>query len=214
VASPRSRIVVVAGTNGAGKSSIDSGFLPEARDGYFNPDTFASALVAAGKAPAEANALAWRSGYERLRAAIDQGQSFTFETTLGGDSIIAELQRALKLAREVHALYVGLSSVDLHIDRVRARVARGGHDIPVAKIRERYAKSLANVITLIGAASSVQVFDNSQETADGVPAARLVFRMRGKKIVEPSRSRLLSTCPEWAKPLAAAAIRAATKGRR
>jgi len=149
-----------------------------------------------------------------LRAAIDQARSFTFETTLGGDSIIAELQRGLKLGREVHVLYVGLSSVDLHIDRVRARVARGGHDVPVAKIRERYSKSLANLITLIGAASTVQVFDNSVETADGVPGARLVFRMRGRKIVEPSRSRLLSTCPEWAKPLAAAAIRVATRGRR
>jgi predicted ABC-type ATPase len=204
----------VAGTNGAGKSSIASGFLPEARDGYFNPDTFASRLVGAGKPPAEANAVAWQSGYERLRAAVDRAQSFTFETTLGGASIIAELQRALKLGREVHVFYVGLSSVDLHIARVRARVARGGHDIPVEKIRERYSKSLANLLKLIGTASSVQVFDNSEETADGVPGARLVFRMHGRKIVEPSRARLLATCPEWAKPLAAPALRVATKGRR
>jgi predicted ABC-type ATPase len=214
VASRRSRIVVVAGTNGAGKSSIASGFLPEARDGYFNPDTFASRLVGAGKPPLEANAVAWRSGYERLRAAIDRGQSFTFETTLGGDSIIAELLRALKLRRAVRVFYVGLSSVDLHIDRVRARVARGGHDIPVAKIRERYSKSLANLLKLIGAASGVQVLDNSAENADGFPETKLVFRMRGRRIVEPSRARLLATCPEWAKPIAAAAIRAATKGRR
>ena len=79
----------------------------------------------------------------------------------------------------------------------------------MAKIRERYTKSLANLVTLTGKASSIQVFDNSTETADGVPSAKLVFRMRGKKIVEPSLSELLMTCPEWAKPIAAAAIRAA-----
>jgi len=206
--------VVVAGTNGAGKSSIANGFMPEPRSHYFNPDAFASALTVARKPPTEANALVWRMGYDRLRSAIDRGDRFTFETTLGGESIIAELHRALTLRREVHVLYVGLSSVELHVARVRARVARGGHDIPVAKIRERYSKSLANLITLIGKASSIRLFDNSVGTADGVPSATLVFRMRGKKIVEPSLPRLLTHCPEWAKPVAAAAIRVAGMKRR
>ena len=174
------RIVVVAGTNGAGKSSIVGEVMGGWRLGYFNPDLFAAGLIALGRSRTEADALAWQAGYDRLRTAIDRGPNFAFETTLGGKSIIAELHRAVKLRREVDVFYVGLSSVDLHIDRVRARVARGGHDIPVAKIRERYSKSLANLITLIGAASTVQVFDNSVETLDGVPGARLVFRMRGR----------------------------------
>jgi len=209
VASRRGRFVVLAGTNGAGKSSVAAAFMPDPKADYFNPDAFAAALIRAGKAPAEANGVTWRLGYDKLRAAIDTGSDFIFETTLGGDSIVAELHRARKLRRDVHVLYVGLSSIDLHIARVRARVERGGHDIPVAKIRERYTKSLANLVTLTGKASSIQVFDNSTETADGVPSAKLVFRMRGKKIVEPSLSELLMTCPEWAKPIAAAAIRAA-----
>jgi len=187
--------------------------MPDPKADYFNPDAFASALMAAGKAPTEANGVAWRMGYDKLRSAIDRGGNFTFETTLGGDSIAAELHRALGLRRDVHVLYVGLSSVDLHIARVKARVSRGGHDIPVAKIRERYSKSLANLATLVGRASTIQVFDNSTETADGVPSARLIFRMRGKKIVEPSLSELLETCPEWAKPIAAAAIRAGRRRR-
>jgi predicted ABC-type ATPase len=201
--------VVVAGPNGAGKSSIAGEFAADRSLAYFNPDLFAAALVQSGRSVAEANALAWKVGYDRLRTAIDRGAGFAFETTLGGNSIVAELHRALKLRRAVHVLYVGLASVDLHVARVRARVSRGGHDIPVEKIRERYSKSLANLVTLIGKASTVQVFDNSRETPDGVPNARLVFRMRGKKVVEPSPSVLLRTCPDWAKPIAAAAIRAA-----
>jgi predicted ABC-type ATPase len=203
--------VVVAGPNGAGKSTIAGEFAADRGLGYFNPDTFTAALVKGGRGLADANALAWKIGYDRLRRAIDEGAGFAFETTLGGDSIIAELHRALTLRREVQVLYVGLASVELHVARVRARVERGGHDIPVAKIRERYSRSLANLISLIGKASTVQVFDNSTETPDGVPSARLVFRMRGNKIVEPSLSVLLRTCPEWAKPIAAAAIRSAKR---
>lgn len=205
--------MVVAGANGAGKSSIAGEFAADRSLAYFNPDVFAAALMQSGRPIEEANALAWKAGYDRLRMAIDRGSGFAFETTLGGDSIIAELRRALKLRRDVHVLYVGLSSVDHHVARVKARVERGGHDIPLAKIRERYSRSLANLVTLVGKASTVQVFDNSTETDDGVPSARLVFRMRGKKIVEPSPSVLLQTCPDWAKPIAAAAIRAARIGR-
>jgi predicted ABC-type ATPase len=198
--------VVAAGTNGAGKSTIVGEFTADRGLGYFNPDTYASALANAGKPLGEANGLAWRFGYDRLRMAIDRGTDFAFETTLGGSSIVAELHRALELGREVHVFYVGLSSVELHVARVRARVARGGHDIPVSKIRERYSRSLANLVTLIGKASTVQLFDNSTETADGAPSAKLVFRMRRKKIVEPSLSKLLIESPEWAKPIVAAAI--------
>jgi predicted ABC-type ATPase len=205
--------VVVAGTNGAGKSSLFGEVLRARGLGYFNPDTFAARLIRAGKPREEANGLAWRLGYEQLRMAVDRGESFAFETTLGGDTISGELHRALRLRRKVHVFYIGLASIDLHVARVRARVRRGGHDIPVGKIRERYAKSLANLVTLIGKASTIDVFDNSTETASGVPSARLVFRMRGKKIVEPPLSELMRACPEWAKPIVAAAVRVAGEGR-
>jgi predicted ABC-type ATPase len=204
--------VVVAGTNGAGKSSILGAFMAARGLGYFDPDRFASGLIAAGKAVPEANELAWRLGYDRLRTAIDRGGDFAFETTLGGKSILGELHRALKLRREVRVVYVGLASLELHVARVRARVARGGHDIPLAKIRERYGRSLANLVTLIGKASTVDVFDNSTETTDGAPRAELVFRMRGRRITAPSQAKLLLTCPEWAKPVAAAALRASRSG--
>jgi predicted ABC-type ATPase len=173
--------------------------------GYFDPDRLAARLIAGGRSSEEANAEAWRLGYGALRTTVDEGGNFAFETTLGGNSIVGELHRALRLGREVHVLYIGLSSPELHVARVRARFARGGHDIPEAKIRERYTKSLANLVTLIGQATTLHVFDNSTETADGVPQAKLVFRMRGRKIVEPALPKLLADAPEWAKPLAAAA---------
>ncbi len=110
--------------------------------------------------------------------------------------------------------YVGLASPQLHIARVRARVGRGGHEIPEAKIRERYPKSLANLVSFIGTAAEVHVFDNSAESADGLPQAIRVFRMRGERIIEPDLETLMTQTPNWAKPVVAAAVKAHTARRR
>ena len=201
------KIVVVAGTNGAGKSVIAGEMTAAHRLAYLNPDELAKVLMATGKSREEANAIAWRFGYEGLRNAVDRNENFALETTLGGESIAAELHRAARLNREVHILYVGLSSVDLHIQRVHARVARGGHDIPEQKIRERYVKSMVNLLGLVGKIASLQVFDNSEESSTGVPRAKLVLRMKGKRIVEPDRRTLLLNTPDWAKPIVAKALR-------
>ena len=203
----RSRIVVAAGTNGAGKSAIIGEYLAATGGAYFNPDLFARRLVEAGTPPAAANAAAWKAGFNGLRRAIDQQDDFTFETTLGGTSIVQELHRAIAKRCKLRVWYVGLSSPELHIQRVQARVRRGGHDIPEARIRERYSRSLANLVSLIGKAAEIHVFDNSEETLTGLPAPRLVFRMSGKRIVEPDMQTLMQRTPEWAKPAVAAALR-------
>lgn len=155
----------------------------------------------------QANGIAWRLGFGALQRAISSHGDFTFETTLGGRSIAHELHRAIKAGLKVHIWYVGLASPELHIARVRARVARGGHDIPEAKIRERYPQSLSNLVSFIGAAAEVHVFDNSGESADGLPQARRVFRMRGQRIIEPDLETLMSQTPNWAKPVVAAAVK-------
>jgi predicted ABC-type ATPase len=204
---------VAAGTNGAGKSAIAGEIIAAHEGAYFNPDLFARELASQGYPSEEANALAWRAGFEGLQRAIAENEDFAFETTLGGHSIVRELHKAIDAGRKVIIWYVGLTSPELHIARVRARVARGGHNIPSEKIYERYPRSLANLVGLIGIAAEIHVFDNSLETATGLPAAKLVFRMRGMRIVEPRDEILLSNAPEWAKPLVAAAFRAQRDGR-
>lgn len=214
MARARGRIFVAAGTNGAGKSSIVGEFLGRAGGAYFDPDVMARQLIAVGQSQDDANALAWRYGFEGLRRAVATGGSFAFETTLGGTSIAHELHRAIDAGHSVCIWYVGLASPELHIARVRARVARGGHDIPEAKIRERYPRSLANLAELIGKAAEIHVFDNSTETASGLCAVECVFRMRERRIVEPDVEVLMKQAPEWAKPVVAAAVRCELKGGR
>lgn len=207
MAERKGRILVAAGANGAGKSSI-AGELVTSRGGaYFNPDAYAKKLIARGVSTERANATAWQLGYEGLQRAIERHEDFTFETTLGGRSMVRELHRAIREGLDVCIWYVGLSSPELHVARVRARVARGGHDIPERKIRERYSKSLANLVGLIGEASQVHVVDNSEESRDGHPMARRVFRMRGTQIFEPELDALILDTPAWARPLVAAALK-------
>jgi len=130
----------LAGANGAGKSSIAGAmFLAQGVD-YFNPDEAAARVLSAnpGLTQAEANGIAWHEGRRLLQRAIAERLTFAFETTLGGRTIAALLHSALSTGIEVRVWYVGLQSAELHIERVRARVAQGGHDIPEASIRERY----------------------------------------------------------------------------
>jgi predicted ABC-type ATPase len=208
------RILVAAGTNGAGKSAIVGEFLAAKGGAYFNPDLVARELIQKGVPTEQANASAWKLGFNALQRAINSNEDFSFETTLGGNTIARELHQAIKAGLKIYIWYVGLASPELHIARVRARVGRGGHEIPEAKIRERYPKSLANFVSFIGAAAEVHVFDNSAESADGLPQTVRVFRMRGERIIEPDLETLMTQTPNWAKPVVAAAIKVHTARRK
>ena len=201
------RILVAAGTNGAGKSAIVGEFLAAEGGAYFNPDLVARELIQKGVPTEQANASAWKLGFNALQRAINNNEDFSFETTLGGNTIAREVHRAIEAGLKIYIWYVGLASPELHIARVRARVSRGGHEIPEAKIRERYPKGLANLVSFIGAAAEVHVFDNSAESADGLPQTMRVFRMRGERIIEPDLGTLMTQTPNWAKPVVAAAVK-------
>jgi predicted ABC-type ATPase len=208
------RILVAAGTNGAGKSVIVGEFLAAKGGAYFNPDLVARELIQKGVPTEQANASAWKLGFNALQRANNNSEDFSFETTLGGNTIARELHQAIKAGLKIYIWYVGLASPELHIARVRARVGRGGHEIPEAKIRERYPKSLANLVSFIGEAAEVHVFDNSAESADGLPQTMRVFRMRGDRIIEPDLETLMTQTPSWAKPVVAAAVKVHTARRK
>jgi predicted ABC-type ATPase len=209
VADRRPRIYVLAGTNGAGKSSIVGAMLREAGADYFNPDEAAHRIRSAnpGLTQADANSAAWHQGKRLLERAIAGGLDFAFESTLGATTIPSLLAGAASLGSEVRVWYVGLSSPELHLARVRARVAKGGHDIPEADIRRRWETGRLNVIRLLPKLTELRVYDNSAEAdpdTGTAPTPVLVLHVRRGRIVAP---RDLSGTPAWAKPIVAAALR-------
>lgn len=199
---------MLAGVNGAGKSSIGGHLLSRAGLAWYNPDTFARELVAAtGCNQADANAAAWQEGVRRLDEAVANHQNFAFETTLGGNSIPTRLRNAAA-THDVIVWFCGLATPEQHIARVRSRVQMGGHDIPATKIRERFSTSLANLIALMPHLAHLRVFDNSQDVAPGeaVPDPVLVLEMAAGRLLWPSAVADLQQTPEWAKPLLEAAL--------
>lgn len=204
-------LYVLAGVNGAGKSSIGGHLLEREGLAWFNPDAFARELKAATGCDQEAaNAQAWQEGMCRLDEAIEKGLNYAFETTLGGKTVTAKILEATK-THDVFIWFCGLSSPELHIARVEARVRAGGHPIPEAKIRERYPLAQLNLIRLMPHVTYIKVYDNSAEAAaDGtVPDPLLVLEMEDGRVVWPAADDLkaLQRAPEWAKSIIEAALR-------
>jgi predicted ABC-type ATPase len=204
-----SRIYVLAGVNGAGKSSLAGAAFRAHGGDYYNPDEAARALKAANAAltQTQANAAAWQHGRTLLERAIAKRLDYAFETTLGASTIPRLLAEAAAQGIEVRVWYAGLATPELHLARVRARVARGGHDIPEQTIRRRFEHSRLNLIQLLPALAALRVYDNSAEAepaAGKAPAPMLVLHMEQGRILNLQD---LPRAPGWAKPIVAAALK-------
>lgn len=205
---PRPRLLVLAGVNGAGKSSLGGAALRQRGLDWFNPDTFARELAVATGMPLDAaNAAAWHEGVRRLDAAIAHHRHYAFETTLGGNTIAAKLRQATR-SHDVTMWFCGLDSVERHIARVRQRVLHGGHSIPEQKIRERWHRSIANLIALLPYLSQLHVYDNSAEAhiSQPVPDPNLLLWLDAGRIHYPDTPQALRKTPDWAKPILQAAL--------
>jgi len=201
-------ILVLAGVNGAGKSSVGGTALRSKGLDWFNPDTYTRELQRElGMPLEEANAAAWKEGTRRLQQAIDTGTNHAFETTLGGQTITDMLDRAAQ-THDVHIWYCGLHSLNLHHQRVLERVASGGHHIDADKIAARYRTSPLHLLRLMPRLASLNVYDNSAGAAPGqaVPDPVLVLRVVKSQVVHPADPASLSATPAWAKPLVERAL--------
>jgi predicted ABC-type ATPase len=203
-------LYLLAGVNGAGKSSVGGHLLRRAGLDWFDPDAFAHDWVAqTGCDQTAANGIAWQEGMRRLEAALAGARHHAFETTLGGNTMTAAIRDATR-THDVLMWFCGLSTPELHIARVQARVAAGGHAIPEAMIRTRFVRSRENLLALMPHLAQLRVFDNSPDAAwDGtVPDPLLLLDMQAGRLLWPGPQDLgaLWRTPDWAKPVLEAAL--------
>lgn len=137
---------VIAGPNGSGKSTLTSSIWFEGNANLIDPDTLARSIDPIR--PARAAIPAARQTILRCRALLASRVSFALETTLAGHGAITIMREARKAGYRIVLVYVALKDPELHIERVRLRVSRGGHDIPDVDIRRRYARSLIRTLKL------------------------------------------------------------------
>ena len=209
------RLFVLAGTNGAGKSSIGGAAIRSSGAQYFNPDEAAAAIRQARPhlSSTQANSAAWHEGKRLLQHAIARRLDYNFETTLGGKSFAQLLTKADEAGFEVRIWYVGLASPEHHMARVKARVKKGGHDIPEADIRRRFDQSRLQLIDLLPHLTELRLYDNTHEADPHqglAPRPQLILHwQRGAKA--QARTHLpqpLQDTPSWCKPIVMAAMKA------
>lgn len=218
VQTPAPRLFVLAGTNGAGKSSIGGAMIRASGGDYFNPDEAAARIRLAQPhlSATQANSAAWHEGKRLLQHAIAKGMDYSFETTLGGKSFSTLLKAAADKGYEVRIWYVGLATPEMHIARVKARVKKGGHDIPEADIRRRFDQSRLQLIELLPCLHELRLYDNSHEAdphKGQAPRPQPVLHWQrgaaGKARVLVPQMKDLPATPAWAKPVVAAALKLA-----
>lgn len=154
-------LTVVAGPNGSGKSTLTRIVEIEGRDRLLDPDAIARRLNPFN--PSAAAIAAGREVLERTAKYFDQGVSFAVETTLSSRSRVDLIRTAKSRGYETHLLFTALGSQELCVARIRNRVAQGGHFVPEADVRRRYARSVSNAAIALPLADLAKFYDNSDE---------------------------------------------------
>lgn len=142
------RLYIIAGCNGAGKTTASYTVLPE----MLNCKEFVNAdEIAKGLSPFNVDAVAVEAGrlmLNRIAMLLEKGETFSIETTLATRSYLNLVKKAQSLGYSVMLLFFWIDSPSLAKNRVAKRVREGGHDIPPDVISRRYHKGLKNLFEI------------------------------------------------------------------
>ena len=132
------RLYIISGCNGAGKTTASYSLLPEMLEcsEFVNSDEFAKSLSPFD--PSQASIQASRYMLLKIRYLLKRHQDFAVETTLATRTLLKIVTTAQAAGYTVTLLYFWLRTPELAVERVRARVEAGGHNIPEETIRRRY----------------------------------------------------------------------------
>lgn len=154
-------LYIIAGCNGAGKTTASYTILPE----ILNCREFVNAdEIAKGLSPFQPETVAFEAGrimLHRVRELMAQQVDFAFETTLATKSYLGLINEAKAKDYSVTLLFFWLNSIDLAKQRVDERVKRGGHNIPEDVIARRYRRGIHNLKKFIPACDYWMALDNS-----------------------------------------------------
>lgn len=145
---------IIAGVNGAGKSSLTGALKAERSD--------LGLIIDVDKISAEMRSpiAGGKAAIERIDNALSRGLSFTQETTLSGVRTEKTMQRAKESGYTVRLYYVGLDTVDESLKRIENRVAKGGHDIPTQDVQRRFTSRFQDLIRILPYCDEAVFFDN------------------------------------------------------
>ena len=173
-----------AGVNGVGKTTLFNAMNGNVKKSFrINSDEIVREI---GK---------WDSETDQVKAAkiavglrnecMEKGNSFNEETTLTGKTILKLIDKVREKNYKLHLFYVGVGSPDISKERIKKRVADGGHHIPNEVVDKRYKESLKNFEKILKKFDNVVVYDNSVRF-------RTLLRIIDKKVIK-----IADDLPEW-----------------
>lgn len=176
-----SKLYIISGCNGAGKTTASFTILPEILDcrEFVNADE-----IARGLSPFQPESVSFEAGrimLERIQELMTEKVNFAFETTLSTRTFVNYIKKARSLGYETSLLFFWLNSVELAIERVKVRVIEGGHDIPPETVVRRYHRGLFNFFQLYKNAVNNWMFINNsgsmyQQIAQGRNGIEEIFQ--------------------------------------
>lgn len=167
-------LIIIAGSNGAGKSTAAPALLKDALhvDNFINADVIAQGLCA--YQPEKAAIQAGRIMLNRIHNLAGENINFAFETTLASRTFARWIPKLKKQGYQFHLFFLWLKNVELAILRVKERINTGGHSVPEETIRRRYAAGLKNFFNLYSPiADSWQFYDNSNAEHFSLVASKI-----------------------------------------
>ena len=185
-------LIVIAGPNGSGKTTITSKILKHEwlEDAvYINPDQVAQDRFGDWNS-SEAVMQAAQYCEEERETCLRNKESLIFETVLSSEGKVDFIRRAREEGYFIRLFFVSTNHPAINSSRIAKRVMKGGHDVPIPKIISRYQKSIVNCKRCVALADRVYVYDNSIDDAD----ARLLFRMTDGLLFKL----YVEDVPEWA----------------
>ena len=188
-------LIVIAGPNGSGKTSITSKILHHEwmEDSvYINPDIVAQERFGDWNSK-EAVMQAVKYCEDWREHCLKEKQSLIFETVLSANDKVDFILRAKEAGFFVRLFFVCTNSPIINASRIAKRVMEGGHDVPITKVISRYQKSILNCKYLARKCDRTYLYDNSIDRADASPLLRFADGTIAKRYVEE--------LPEWAKQI-------------
>ena len=175
---PTPTLYIIAGCNGAGKTTFANEFLPSIGViRFLNADE-----IARGLSPLRPEAVAFKAGkllLSEVRGLIDRQETFALESTLSGRTYLKIFEKATRRGYRVELHFVWLPDVREALRRVRQRVIEGGHDVPAGDIRRRFARGIQHLVDdYAPLADRWALWDNS------APPAKLLANSATHSIVD------------------------------
>ena len=156
-------LYIIAGCNGAGKTTASFTILPEILDckEFVNADE-----IAKGLSPFQPEKVAFEAGrimLNRIDELFKNQENFAFETTLATKTYRQKVKFAKENNYNTTLLFFWLRNSNLAKERVKTRVKEGGHNIPNDIIERRYMNGIKNLFDIyLEIVDQVLIFDNSE----------------------------------------------------